>query len=69
MKLKELEEALKFFREQGASDDTNISIYNGWTDVAWDPLEDLQYCTYDPEVDDEEYDPTLVLYGHNLSKM
>ena len=63
MKLNELEEALKFFREQGASDDTNISIYDARQDNDWDSLDDLQYCVYDPEIDDEEYEPTIVLYG------
>ena len=61
MKLKELEEQLKYLREQGATDDTEMVVYNEeWS--GWIPVQNLQYCTYDPEEDCEEYDPVIVIY-------
>lgn len=61
MTLKQLEEGIQYLREQGATDDAEMVVYNDWRGI-WLEIDNIQYCTYDPEEDDFEFDPTIVLY-------
>lgn len=62
MTLKELEEQIKHLRDLGATDDTEMVVYDPeWEDGA--PIRSARYSKYGPNYDSEEHDPVIVFFA------